>query len=74
MKRHPHHEAPNTDEEVQKEEIRILRRKLQELEEENKISTDKMSERILMLEKTVKDLTTTVEDLTNIEMIKQSMI
>ena len=42
------------------------------MEEQHKISTENLSRRILTLEETVIDLTATVRDLTNNEMIRQS--
>ena len=68
------HETPQQDEEVQKEEIQSLKKKIHDLEVENKKTTDHLKERILVLESTVKDLTKTVTDLTNNEMIKAAMI
>ena len=68
------HETPQPDEEVQKEEIQSLKKKIHDLEVENKKTTDHLKERILVLESTVKDLTKTVTDLTNNEMIKAAMI
>ena len=66
------HETPTPVEVIQKEEIQILKRKLQQMEEQHKISTENLSRRILTLEETVIDLTATVRDLTNNEMIRQS--
>ena len=65
------HETPQPVEDSQKEEINTLRRKIQELEEDNKNIaskhakiTDNLKERIISLEATVKDLI-------NNEMIRQ---
>ena len=65
------HETPTPVEVIQKEEIQILKRKLQQMEEQHKISTENLSRRILTLEETVIDLTATVRDLTRNEMIRQ---
>ena len=68
------HETPQPVDEVKNEEIQILQRKIQTLEEENKKTTDHLKERIFVLESTVNDLTKTVRDLTNNEMIRAAMI
>ena len=62
------HETPVH--EVKEDEIRILQRKLQKLEEEHKKTTDHLNGRISILETEVKDLSKTVRDLTNNEMIR----
>ena len=62
------HETPVH--EVKEDEIRILQSKLQKLEEEHKKTTDHLNGRISILETEVKDLSKTVRDLTNNEMIR----
>ena len=65
------HETPQPVDEGVNEEIQILQRKIQTLEEENRKTTDHLKERIFVLESTVNDLTKAVRDLTNNEMIRQ---
>ena len=64
------HVTPQPVDEDQKEQIQILQRKIQKLEEDNKKITDSLNGRISLLETEVKDLSKTVRDLTNNEMIR----
>ena len=73
------HETPQPVEDSQKEEINTLRRKIQELEEDNKNIkskhveiTEHLKERIISLEATVKDLTSNMATLLSNEMIRQN--
>ena len=72
------HETPQPVEDTQKEEIKTLKRKIQELEEDNRniksehvIITDHLKERIIDLEASVKDLISNMATLiSNNEMIR----